>query len=139
MIEEESICRTDDAGNKVWVNFYGYSHRLDDLPAYVDAAGAKEWYVNGKRHRDNDQPAVIGAYGSQLWYVDGKRHRINGLPAVIRADGTQWWWVNDINITEQVLAWHKTNNIKYPPTTPEEEEELAVLFKLTFLDNVLCN
>ena len=108
MSEEESTCRTSIFGDKFWVNFYGYLHQLDD------------------------EPAIIYGNGDKKWYVNGKLHRVNGKPAYICSDGSKEWRVNGVNITEQVLAWHKTNNIKYPPTTPEEEEELAVLFKLTF-------
>ena len=132
MIEERSICTTTKFGNKIWRNKAGELHRLNDLPAAIHADGTQEWCVDGKLHRLNGKPAVIYADGSQLWYVDGKRHRINGKPAIVWVDGYPEWWINENDITEQVLAWHKTNNIKYPLATPEEEEDLAVLFNLTF-------
>ena len=129
---EESTCRIDNNGNKFWRNKAGDLHRLDDQPARIWADGDQEWLVNGKLHRDNNLPAIICANGDQEWWVNGELHRLNGKPARIWASGAQYWWVNGVNITDKVLEWHKTNNIKYPPTTPEEEQELAVLFKLTF-------
>ena len=119
-------------GDKFYKNSSGLYHRLNDLPAAIYADGTQAWCVDGKWHRDNDLPAVIWKDGTQAWWVDGKLHRINSRPAYIGADGNRAWYVNGVNITKQVLNWHKTNNIKYPPITPEEEQELAVLFELTF-------
>jgi len=39
----------------------------------VDANGAREWYLSGKRHRE-DGPAVEYADGSREWYLNGEEY-----------------------------------------------------------------
>jgi hypothetical protein len=67
-------------------------HSIDDLPAVIDANGAREWYKEGKLHRDGDLPAIIFVTGSQHWYKEGKMHRDYDSPVIIFADGTQQWY-----------------------------------------------
>ena len=86
----------------IFVNEYGtkryYSDRemtklhREDGPAYEDADGSREWFINGKRHRE-DGPAIEYANGDEEWYLNGKRHREDG-PAIEWANGSKWWYLN---------------------------------------------
>ena len=66
-----SICKTDDRGNKFWYNDKGEFHREGDLPAVEFSNGTKYWVLNGCLHRENG-PAVEHADGRCEWWVDGE-------------------------------------------------------------------
>lgn len=90
----------------------------------VDADGTQAWYLNNQLHR-TDGPAWIGANGSQGWYVRGQLHRTDG-PAIIGAYASHWW-VHGVNITEQVKAWMRENEIALP-----FDQDTQIQFILTF-------
>ena len=48
-------------------------------------------------------------------------------PAIIYSTGYQEWWINDIDITEEVKNWMKTQNINWP-----WDNEIQAQFLLTF-------
>jgi len=73
---------------KIWY-FNGKFHRENDLPAFEDQSGHREWAIHGARHRDNG-PAIIYSNGDKDWYKNGNRHRLDG-PAVDWEDRKNWW------------------------------------------------
>ena len=85
-----SICETDEFGNKRWYNDKGELHRENDLPAVEWTDGSKAWCLNGKLHRENG-PAVEYANGTKAWWLNDKPHRETG-PAIEWPDGSKEWW-----------------------------------------------
>jgi len=70
----------DKDGTQRWFNKAGQLHRENDLPAYIDISGYKEWWINGKRHRENDLPARTWGNGLKEWWKNGKYIRSEKLP-----------------------------------------------------------
>ena len=70
--------------------------------------------------------AAIFVNRKKEWYINGKLHRTDG-PAIIYSTGYQEWWINDIDITEEVKNWMKTQNINWP-----WDNEIQAQFLLTF-------
>ena len=54
-----------------WYNEDGQLHR-EDGPAYEEASGSKQWWINNQLHRE-DGPAVELANGNKFWYLNGQR------------------------------------------------------------------
>jgi hypothetical protein len=82
-------------------NELGQLHRLDG-PAFLDIRGGKYWCQNGVLHR-LDGPAVELTIEPSRWFINGK------------------------NITPEVNAWLREQNIKLPLDPPS-----LTLFLLTF-------
>ena len=108
-----------------YVNAKGQLHRLDG-PAVEHSDGIKEWYQNGQRHRDGG-PALEEPDGTRVWYQFGQLHRLDG-PAIEYQIGTRFWFVNNRDITLEVMAWIKQQNIKLPMSESEQS-----FFILTFV------
>jgi hypothetical protein len=60
-----------DNGNRYWRNQDGQLHR-EDGPAFENARGAKEWWLNGRLHRE-DGPACEYANGTKFWYLNDEK------------------------------------------------------------------
>ncbi len=79
-----------------WANADGDRHRNDDLPAFIDSNGYREWSQHGEYHRDDDKPAKVFACGSKEWYKDGQRYRDGDRPAMINPEmGSKRWYKDD--------------------------------------------
>lgn len=81
----------DFAGNHLWLNPDGLSHRVDesgvqDGPALIWKSGTQAWCLKGEFHR-LDGPAVSDLTGTQAWYLDG-------IPM------TQEQWASDPRVIE---------------------------------------
>ena len=81
----ESICKTDEYGNKYWW-LNGMLHR-EDGPAIEYTDGAVSWYLNGQCY------LRINKSGTKYWLLNEKLHREDG-PAIER-DGFIEWYLND--------------------------------------------
>jgi hypothetical protein len=80
-----------------------------------------EWRNNrGLWHRA-DGPAVIYSDGHQEWWLHGKWHRVDG-PAVIYPNGPRFWYVQGQEITAEVLAWMRDNDVSLPFTKSQQME-----------------
>jgi len=114
----------------IFVNEYGtkryYSDRemtklhREDGPAYEDADGSREWFINGKRHRE-DGPAIEYADGSKAWYLNGERHREDG-PAVEGNSRYKAWYINGEQLSEDEF------NTRTNPVTELTLDEIASKF-----------
>ena len=93
---------------------------VEDQPTVTYPDGHREWHQHGQYHRVGG-PAVIYPDGSQWWFLHGRRHRADG-PAVIRPDGTQSWYVQGCDITAEVLAWLRDNDVTWPFTESQQTE-----------------
>jgi hypothetical protein len=102
-----------------WRDEHDYWHRIGG-PAVIYANGHQIWYRHGQRHRV-DGPAVIEADGRQRWYQDDRLHRADG-PAVIYPDGSSAWYVQGREITAEVLAWMRDNDVSLPFTEAQRAE-----------------
>lgn len=67
----------------IWEKKDGKRHRENDLPAYVDEAGFKAWYLNGDLNRNGDKPARVWVNGHRSWERNSQTHRGGGKPAEI--------------------------------------------------------
>lgn len=72
----------------------------------TDAAGRKEWRLDGLLHRE-DGPAIECPDLGQFWYLRGIPHREDG-PAVERIDGTKIWYIHGKIYSEEEF------HAKYP-------------------------
>jgi hypothetical protein len=114
-------------GSKIWCQ-NGLYHRLDG-PAVEMAGGTNYWYQNDLLHR-LDGPAIIRAEGTNEWFQNGLRHRFDG-PAIDHTQGPKSlnaWYIYNEDITDEVNAWLKEQNVKLPMT----ESELS-MFILKFV------
>jgi hypothetical protein len=93
MLEEKSILKIEENGDKFWINKGGELHRLNG-PAVEFSDGCKIWYCDGKLHRIGG-PAIEKMDGTKEWYEDDKRHRIDG-PAIDSSDGIKLLYLRGI-------------------------------------------
>lgn len=87
-------------------------------------------YVNHKPYEVDTATKVYGSYPKLIqWFNDHEGyHRIDG-PARVFDGLTDEWHIHGYNITGEVNAWMKENDITWP-----FNEESLVLFKLRFID-----
>jgi hypothetical protein len=75
-----------------------YTYESRDSDAWI-------WKLsNGAWHRE-DGPAYEDANGNKEWWVDSALHRTDG-PAIMKADGENMWYVDDIQY-DDITAWAK--------------------------------
>jgi len=70
MKKNQSICQTDQYGNKCWY-LNNLIHR-EDGPAYEGVVGTKVWYLNNRCHR-TDGPAIEWFDGHKEWFYHGEQ------------------------------------------------------------------
>jgi len=107
----ESYVKED--GCRIWVIPEKQWHR-EDGPAFINAHGTQEWWINNTRHR-LDGPARISSYGC-WWYKQHRLDRLNG-PAhcyvdAITGEYNEYYWLNNTEISETEY-WNNPEVIKH--------------------------
>ena len=97
----------------------GKLHRLDG-PAYINAAGTKQWYKDGKFHREGDAPAMEHANGVLYYAKKGKLHRTSG-PAIVVPGKKEEWYKNG--------KLHRTNGPAVEVILPNGKRESGGWFR----------